>query len=439
MTSPLAVMVAIAQPGGVARVRAANDDAAKVLGEPNAMALATATVTRSTDVATRVQRVAAGLAKRYKTTAPRAARRVEMKEIPGLLDAWFAAEVIRRGTAKKGRTEAGTIRNDIGAVVAAIDRAFPGRTPTWDRVKEARVSTGIDLGKGERGSRVEVPPWIPLYWADKIGKSPVAWTPEWRGAAALVLAALNGMAVGTVRHIKPENLEILSVKGRGQRFGYTVSIPPTAPLKVRKRLAEGSGDRHPTAWTAGADHAVTTVLSRWHALARERGWVYLFPADMSSKKGEIPIPARTLNAVLAVAAPALPGRTWHGCRYGNSRALDMMMPGVAEKVKNVIQLRSNAKVTGSRHTYTKDKLDDIFDASMKLRDVRWTASGPFMRDIPDGDDSVQGVSDDDDSDTSAGGSNEDTETESEVDNKSDNPPPRKVRRAGGRSCRSRKK
>lgn len=430
-------MTALARPGGVARLKGDDEDTTIILGTTKADELATATATRSPTVDQRVVRTAARLVAEHRTTAPGAGRPCDRMNLPGRLDAWIAQACVEWTTSTTYAGGPGAIRNDIGAICAAIDRVMA--THGWPKTKGARESTGIDKDRTPRGSRVEIPPWNTLEWIDEIATKhkliPTEPDEVHRDAAALVFGALNGMPVGAVRHMQPGDVQILdyvtSRKIRRKDEAFTVEIPPTTPLKVRPHIARGSKAQHPAKWTAGADPAVRSTVLPWLRVARERGWKYLFPSDLTATRGDTPVSARALNARLKEILPELHGRTWHGCRYGNSRALDAMTPRPDEKVKNTIQLRKNSSMVGSRETYTKDDIDPILRASRRLRATRWEVMGAFMRSAPDSD----GPSDTDDDSTDLSSDTTDEDSSTTTEERTESPPPRRPTRPKKRGKR----
>lgn len=145
-------------------------------------------------------------------------------------------------------------------------------------------------------------------------------------------------------------------------------------------------DAHETTWTASAFIELSRTFVPWIRKRRSAGHTHVFPR-VTTRGGQphlddaSHIGTRHLEEVIGRVAAEY---TWHSLRLGVEQALDAVhtvpghtSPPVEAWVRNVITMRSNRAVRGSRDVYIKDNLDPVFAATRHLHAVTPTILGGF--------------------------------------------------------------
>jgi hypothetical protein len=197
------------------------------------------------------------------------------------------------------------------------------------------------------------------------------------GRAALALGAGFGLPIGLTTSLLVSEVDIV-VDVVARRAAIVLGIVQRdTGRKVHARRAVG-GTR-PTTWTASAFAALARHFVPWVRERRQVEGRYVFPRPTT--KGGVAawdesqhVGQRMFEDTVRLVQPTA---TWHSLRLGVEQAMDMvhMVPGgpattVAGDVRNVLTLRSNKELRGSRDVYLRDRLDPLLEATRCMHKAR---------------------------------------------------------------------
>jgi hypothetical protein len=277
-----------------------------------------------------------------------------------------------------------SIGNEAGALTARLARNF-GAGWSFPATTAARESCGCsERSAGPAAQEDPRPPCWPQTVYTYLEARPARISQlDFELDAALALASGFGLPAQLTAALEMDTVFItpdastelegivLNVRGRDEG------------RKVLRRRAVA--DTHPCAWTASAAATLRTRIG-FIAWYRRRLAVpdsrYVFPrvdADGTLQEDRHLDPS-VLNRHIKTVQP---DAQWHDLRRGLENALELVhyenaSPSVQEHVKNTLSLRSNRPLRGSRESYVRNVITDLFGATRNLHKVAPSAVGAML-------------------------------------------------------------
>jgi hypothetical protein len=263
-----------------------------------------------------------------------------------------------------------SIGNEVGALCEQLKRSFP----EWEFpfAAAARLSSGC----GDGPDRSSKEPCFPGAVYDFLASAAnVQVSPMCR--AALALGAGFGLPIGLTTSLLVSEVDIV-VDVVARRAAIVLGIVQRdSGRKVHARRAVG-GTR-PTTWTASAFAALARHFVPWLRERRQVEGRYVFPRPYVKGGVAVLDDSQHVGQRLFEDAVKLVKQTatWHSLRLGVEQAMDMVhlvvggpATSVAGDVRNVLTLRSNKELRGSRDVYLRDRLDPLLEATRCMHKAR---------------------------------------------------------------------
>lgn len=291
------------------------------------------------------------------------------------LDVWMLGAFERRaGVVHCPRVPATTARaacDEMGACAARVALLLGNAKLSWPLLTASREASGGMKRQHRNPHRTEnvISPMEARQWLDGRKHRTLS---QRRDAAAVALASTIGPPVTMTSHLRCAEI-VLAADTPVDRIGVVVNyqVRPEGGLKVRRATTTAPTE---VIRTAASSYAIDKYLVPWVRERRAAGDEYLFPRIETIPR------ARTVGSqhvatteLEALAKSVKAGCTWHTFRFGVARALVGVhtvdggpRDAVRLEVKNVIQLRSNARLLGSNDAYVLDDIDPVFEATRAL-------------------------------------------------------------------------
>jgi hypothetical protein len=259
-----------------------------------------------------------------------------------------------------------SIGNEVGALCEQLKRAFP----EWEFPFTAAARRASGCGDGPDRSTKD--PCFPGAVHDFLD-SPAGARIQPMCRAALALGAGFGLPIGLTASLLLSEVDIVAdVVARRSAIVLGIVQRETG-RKVHARRAV-VGTRSAT-WTASAFASLARHFVPWLRERMQADGKYVFPrpttaAGVAALDDSDHVGHRLLEDTVKLVMPTA---TWHSLRLGVEQAVDMvhLVAGgppspVAGDVRNVLTLRSNKELRGSRNVYVRDRLDPLLVATRFL-------------------------------------------------------------------------
>lgn len=267
---------------------------------------------------------------------------------------------------------------EFGALTAYLSRQIP----EWEfpLLEAARAAEGPrTTAASRRTTKVDVSPGaVASFLAEQAAAGSAS---EKLGNAALAFGAAFGTPVTLTTSLMCG--EVSTVKHSSGATGVVIGIESRETgRKVCRRTA--TPGRHAKVWSASFCDTIGSTFVPWLLQRRASGHRHVFPAISTNGAWDDsrPVGARLLEeAIKRVNERA----TWHSLRVGLERALIYVhsLPGnrsipISAETKNVLLMRSNSALRGSRDVYVQDTLEQLFDATATVHLVATRAAGGLL-------------------------------------------------------------
>lgn len=340
-----------------------------------------------------------------------------MRHMHDLLDAWLA-RMVQAGTGAAGVAppdgwqqrlpaacrgiviEPRSMGNEVGALTTRLSFAL-GSDWTFPVTATAREECACSDALPAAAAQEKRPP----LWPSDIFRRLVTEYKTWQVGndftrcrdAAIALAAAVGLPITLTASIRVA--EVTSTwDAPARREGVIIGLQSRAlqgGRKVERRRAAaptGTSSGTRVAWTASSCAVTAARFIPWMRVRAVKGPdAYLFPRfALRGGSRTIDETGHLSQRHLTARLKELFGDTqqFHDIRRGVENALELVhrqfpdVPETTREVKNAIGLRSNKPLRGSRDSYVRDSVDELFAATRRLHEVTGRTEGGLLRGQP---------------------------------------------------------
>lgn len=316
------------------------------------------------------------------------------------IDLAAAVTVTRLAQGGTGRrVSPATALNELGAFTALVSRIFPDAAIAWRRCDLARQAIGSTGGKGggKKVSRADFSPQEVTAILRGLGEADALEERDAALAAAMALASAFSLPVSVTTHVMVDEIDVLA--DPHHQTAVILGYRPREGRKTFRRtcVPEDLRPQGDVKWMAAATPTLHEYFRPWWAHRKALDKKYLFDQNVTAADGtedddddedERPMqPAALQNWIKHVTGNK--ALTWHALRIGTARALQLAhttkdgpSEPINQDIQNILQMRSNVALKGSKDAYDKPVLDALLAATRNLHAVNIVETGGLISTRP---------------------------------------------------------